>query len=143
MSINTFLSTFVCFYCLLGISKYCTNYMGVGDSPIQHTSAHIKCGLFACCCLCLNVPLCSLSLSAFSQFFASFCFFFLLLTCSHRMASNNNNKNTYRKSQLLALLLCIGSADIALGNEEAEQRFLDVIHDLYKAGALNIEQLSF
>lgn len=48
-----------------------------------------------------------------------------------------------RKSQLLALLLCIGSADIALGNEEAEQRFLDVLHDLYKAGVMNIEQLSF
>lgn len=48
-----------------------------------------------------------------------------------------------RKSQLLALLLCIGSADIALGNQQAEQRFLDVLRDLYKDGVLNIEELSF
>ncbi|XP_055325049.1 uncharacterized protein LOC129579220 [Sitodiplosis mosellana] len=49
----------------------------------------------------------------------------------------------YKKSQLLALLLCIGSADIALGNQQAEQRFLDVLRDLYKEGVLNIEELSF
>ena len=39
-----------------------------------------------------------------------------------------------RKSQLLALLLCIGSVDIALGNSEAEQRFMDVLEDFYKEG---------
>lgn len=43
-----------------------------------------------------------------------------------------------RQSQLLALLLCIGSVDIALGNDEAEQRFLDVLHDLYEDGVLNV-----
>lgn len=48
-----------------------------------------------------------------------------------------------RKSQLLALLLCIGSIDIALGNQEAEQRFLDVLRDLYNDGTLDIEDLSF
>lgn len=47
------------------------------------------------------------------------------------------------KSQLLALLLCIGSASIALGNRQAEQRFLDVLRDLYKENVLNIEDLSF
>lgn len=46
---------------------------------------------------------------------------------------------SYRKSQLLALLLCIGSVDIALGNDEAEQRFLDVLHDLYVDGVLNVD----
>lgn len=44
-----------------------------------------------------------------------------------------------RKSQLLALLLCIGSVDIALGNDEAEQRFLDVLHDLFVDGVLNVD----
>lgn len=47
-----------------------------------------------------------------------------------------------RKSQLLALLLCIGSVDIALGNQEAEQRFLDVLHDLYEEGIMNVEEIS-
>ncbi|XP_055373096.1 uncharacterized oxidoreductase dhs-27-like [Condylostylus longicornis] len=42
----------------------------------------------------------------------------------------------YRQSQLLALLLCIGSVDIALGNQEAENRFLDVLEDFYKEGVL-------
>lgn len=50
---------------------------------------------------------------------------------------------SHRKSQLLAILLCIGSADIALGNQQAEQRFLDVLRDLYKDGILSIEDLSF
>lgn len=43
----------------------------------------------------------------------------------------------YRKSQLLAFLLCIGSVDIALGEQEAEQRFLDVLHDLFEQGILD------
>lgn len=37
----------------------------------------------------------------------------------------------YRKSQLLAILLCIGSVDVALGNADAEQRLMDVLRDLY------------
>lgn len=37
----------------------------------------------------------------------------------------------YRKSQLLAILLCIGSVDVALGNASAEQRLMDVLKDLY------------
>lgn len=37
----------------------------------------------------------------------------------------------YRKSQLLAILLCIGSVDVALGNASAEQRLTDVLKDLY------------
>ncbi|XP_037909445.1 uncharacterized protein LOC119650625 isoform X2 [Hermetia illucens] len=48
----------------------------------------------------------------------------------------------YRKSQLLALLLCIGSVDIALGNENAEQRFLDVLEDFYKDGILSSDFLN-
>lgn len=42
----------------------------------------------------------------------------------------------YRRSQLLALLLCIGSVDVALGDPFTEQRLLDVLHDLNKDGVL-------
>lgn len=42
----------------------------------------------------------------------------------------------YRRSQLLALLLCIGSVDVALGDPYTEQRLLDVLHDLNKDGVL-------
>lgn len=42
----------------------------------------------------------------------------------------------YRRSQLLALLLCIGSVDVALGDPLTEQRLLDVLHDLDKEGVL-------
>lgn len=55
---------------------------------------------------------------------------------------NNKNFHFPRKSQLLALLLCIGSVDIALGNKDAEQRFLDVLHDLYEEGILNTSEIS-
>lgn len=68
--------------------------------------------------------------------FLSVCFFCRLCFCLCLCLDD-------RKSQLLALLLCIGSADIALGNQQAEQRFLDVLRDLYKDGVLNIEELSF
>lgn len=40
-------------------------------------------------------------------------------------------KEDYRKSQLLAILLCIGSVDVALGDSSAEQRLLDALKDLY------------
>lgn len=43
----------------------------------------------------------------------------------------------YKKSQLLAILLCIGSVDVAIGNDDAEQRLLDVLQDLYKTGILS------
>lgn len=45
----------------------------------------------------------------------------------------------YRRSQLLALLLCIGSVDVALGDPYTEQRLLDVLHDLNKDGVLNAD----
>lgn len=45
----------------------------------------------------------------------------------------------YRKSQLLALLLCIGSVDVAIGNADAEQRLLDVLQDFYTDGILTID----
>lgn len=45
----------------------------------------------------------------------------------------------YKKSQLLALLLCIGSIDVALGDPRTEQRLLDVLHDLNEEGILNSE----
>ncbi|XP_014485759.1 PREDICTED: uncharacterized protein LOC106750145 isoform X2 [Dinoponera quadriceps] len=47
----------------------------------------------------------------------------------------------YRRSQLLALLLCIGSVDIALGNPKTEQRLIDVLEDLYKDGVLTDEAI--
>lgn len=45
--------------------------------------------------------------------------------------SRNKMECDFRKSQLLAFLLCIGSVDIALGNNQTEQRLLDVLHDFY------------
>ncbi|KAL2714515.1 putative oxidoreductase dhs-27 [Vespula squamosa] len=45
----------------------------------------------------------------------------------------------YRKSQLLALLLCIGSIDIALGHPQTEQRLIDVLQDLHNDGILTEE----
>ncbi|XP_011143735.1 uncharacterized protein LOC105185729 [Harpegnathos saltator] len=47
----------------------------------------------------------------------------------------------YRRSQLLALLLCIGSVDVALGDPRTEQRLLDVLEDLYKDGVLTDEAI--
>ncbi|XP_076164369.1 uncharacterized protein LOC143145161 [Ptiloglossa arizonensis] len=40
----------------------------------------------------------------------------------------------YRRSQLLALLLCIGSVDVALGDSYTEQRLIDVLTDLQNEG---------
>jgi hypothetical protein len=45
-----------------------------------------------------------------------------------------------RKSELLALLLCIGSIDVAIGNEDAEQRLLSVLRDFNRDGVLNADQ---
>lgn len=42
-------------------------------------------------------------------------------------------QNDYKKSQLLAILLCIGSVDIALGNFDTEKRLLDLLEDLHDA----------
>ncbi|EZA49014.1 hypothetical protein DMN91_002336 [Ooceraea biroi] len=47
----------------------------------------------------------------------------------------------YRKSQLLALLLCIGSVDVALGDPLTEQRLIDVLKDLYNDGILTDETI--
>lgn len=46
---------------------------------------------------------------------------------------------SFRKSQLLALLLCVGSVDVAIGNVEAEQRLLDVLQDFYAEGILTLD----
>ena len=48
----------------------------------------------------------------------------------------------YRRSQLLALLLCIGSVDVALGDPLTEQRLLDVLQDLHKDGVLSPDVIS-
>ncbi|KAG7190920.1 hypothetical protein KM043_006979 [Ampulex compressa] len=45
----------------------------------------------------------------------------------------------YRRSQLLALLLCIGSVDVALGDPECERRLIDVLEDLHNDGVLTDE----
>ncbi|XP_063244137.1 uncharacterized protein LOC134543177 isoform X2 [Bacillus rossius redtenbacheri] len=48
----------------------------------------------------------------------------------------------YRRSQLLALLLCVGSVDVALGDALTEQRLLDVLADLHGEGVLSPDLLS-
>lgn len=45
----------------------------------------------------------------------------------------------YRRSQLLALLLCIGSVDVALGDPLTEQRLIDLLEDLHNDGVLVLE----
>lgn len=42
----------------------------------------------------------------------------------------------YKHSQLLSLLLCIGSVDVALGNPLTEERLLELLRDLYADGLL-------
>jgi hypothetical protein len=42
----------------------------------------------------------------------------------------------FRRSQLLALLLCIGSVDVALGDPVTEQRLVDLLQDLHADGVL-------
>lgn len=43
----------------------------------------------------------------------------------------------YRRSQLLALLLCIGSVDVALGDPLTEERLLELLRDLHADGILS------
>lgn len=45
-------------------------------------------------------------------------------------------RDDFRRSQLLALLLCIGSVDVALGDTRTEERLLHVLKDLYEDGVL-------
>lgn len=45
----------------------------------------------------------------------------------------------YKRSQLLALLLCIGSVDLALGNAQMEERLLALLQDLHEEGLLNAD----
>ncbi|KAJ8921815.1 hypothetical protein NQ315_008447 [Exocentrus adspersus] len=45
----------------------------------------------------------------------------------------------YKRSQLLALLLCIGSVDLAIGNAQMEERLLVLLQDLYSDGLLNAD----
>lgn len=45
----------------------------------------------------------------------------------------------YKRSQLLALLLCIGSVDVALGDPLTEDRLLELLRDLHNEGLLNPE----
>ncbi|KAK9884575.1 hypothetical protein WA026_007418 [Henosepilachna vigintioctopunctata] len=42
----------------------------------------------------------------------------------------------FKRSQLLALLLCIGSVDLALGNAQMEERLLELLQDLHTEGLL-------
>lgn len=43
----------------------------------------------------------------------------------------------YKRSQLLALLLCIGSIDVALGDPLTEDRLIELLRDLYADGILS------
>lgn len=45
----------------------------------------------------------------------------------------------YRRSQLLALLLCIGSVDVALGDPLTEERLVELLRDLHADGILSQE----
>lgn len=45
----------------------------------------------------------------------------------------------YKRSQLLALLLCIGSVDVALGDPLTEERLLELLRDLHTEGLLNTD----
>ncbi|XP_015123096.1 uncharacterized protein LOC107045348 [Diachasma alloeum] len=47
----------------------------------------------------------------------------------------------YRRSQLLALLLCIGSVDVAFGDPLTEQRLIDVLEDFHRDGVLNVDSI--
>lgn len=47
----------------------------------------------------------------------------------------------YRRSLLLALLLCIGSVDVALGNPLTEKRLLELLRDLYSDRILQYDMI--
>lgn len=51
----------------------------------------------------------------------------------------DNLGKAYKRSQLLALLLCIGSIDVALGDPLTEERLLELLRDLDKDGLLNTD----
>lgn len=53
--------------------------------------------------------------------------------------SRDDLNRDYRRSQLLALLLCIGSVDVALGDPLTEQRLIDLLEDLHNDGVLNVD----
>lgn len=44
-----------------------------------------------------------------------------------------------QRSKLLAILLCIGSVEVAIGDPLTEQRLLDVLSDLHQDGALDVQ----
>ncbi|XP_034250683.1 uncharacterized protein LOC117651064 isoform X2 [Thrips palmi] len=44
-----------------------------------------------------------------------------------------------QRSKLLAILLCIGSVEVAIGDPLTEQRLLDVLTDLHQDGALDVQ----
>lgn len=48
--------------------------------------------------------------------------------------TNEMLHDDFKRSQLLALLLCIGSVDVALGDVRTEERLLHVLKDLYDDG---------
>lgn len=48
----------------------------------------------------------------------------------------------YKRSQLLALLLCIGSVDVALGDPMTEQRLIDLLEDFRGEGVLNVDRIN-
>ncbi|XP_022919328.2 uncharacterized protein [Onthophagus taurus] len=50
----------------------------------------------------------------------------------------NKLGSDYKRSQLLALLLCIGSVDVALGDSNTEERLLQLLNDLNEEGLLKI-----
>lgn len=53
--------------------------------------------------------------------------------------SRKQLSDDYQKSQLLALLLCIGSIDVALGNPLTEERLLELLRDLHSDGLLQTD----
>ncbi|MCH1932708.1 hypothetical protein L9G16_21435, partial [Shewanella sp. A25] len=53
--------------------------------------------------------------------------------------TRNDLSLDFRRSQLLALLLCIGSVDVALGNAITEQRLVSLLQDLHSEGILSAD----
>ncbi|XP_066907772.1 uncharacterized protein [Halyomorpha halys] len=55
--------------------------------------------------------------------------------------TRNDLSLDFRRSQLLALLLCIGSVDVALGNPVTEHRLVSLLQDLHSEGILSTEMI--
>lgn len=53
----------------------------------------------------------------------------------------NQLAEDFKRSQLLALLLCIGSVDVALGDPLTEERLLELLRDLHNEGLLTMDLL--